>query len=138
MLKKLIKTPGIQKVFTETSNKPLKKISDKYREIENNILKSLDFEKYKPVRGETKSGRYTQSKNLFRNANNLEGKEIEKIIIPSNIIDNYTRLEVLLGINLSGHTDNLTEASNLMDELYKLGEIQNKQQYRNALDKFQI
>ena len=60
-----------------------------------------------------------------------------KIIIPSNIIDIYTRLEVLLGLQLSGHSDTLTEASNLSDELYKRGEFQNKQQYRNALNKFQ-
>ena len=68
--------------------------------------------------------------------NNLQGEGV-KIIIPSNIIDIYTRLEVLLGLKLSGHTDTLTEASNLIDELYKRGEIQNKQQYRNALNKFQ-
>ena len=65
----------------------------------------------------------------------LQGEGV-KIIIPSNIIDIYTRLEVLLGLKLSGHTDTLTEASNLIDELYKRGEIQNKQQYRNALNKF--
>ena len=65
----------------------------------------------------------------------LEGQEF-KNFIPSNIIDIYTRLEILLGLNLSGHTDTLTETSNLIDELYKRGEIQNKQQYRNALDKF--
>ena len=70
------------------------------------------------------------------NSDDLQGRGIEKIIIPSNIIDIYTRLEVLLGLKLSGHTDTLTEASNLIDELYKRGEIQNKQQYRNALDKF--
>ena len=58
-----------------------------------------------------------------------------KIFIKSNINDIYTRLEILLGINLSGHTDTLTEASNLIDELYKISEIQNEQQYRNALDK---
>ena len=67
----------------------------------------------------------------------LEGQGV-KIIIPSNIIDIYTRLEILLGLKLSGHTDTLTEASNLIDELYKRGEIQNKQQYRNALNKFKI
>ena len=67
--------------------------------------------------------------------NDLEGQGV-KIVIPSNIIDIYSRLEVLLGLKLSGHTDTLTEASNLIDELYKRGEIQNKQQYRNALDKF--
>ena len=69
-------------------------------------------------------------------SDNLEGEGVQKIIIPSNIIDIYTRLEVLLGLKLSGHTDTLTEASNLIDELYKLGEIQIKQQYRNALNKF--
>ena len=36
-----------------------------------------------------------------------------KIIIPSNIIDIYTRLEILLGLKSSGHTDTLTEPSNL-------------------------
>ena len=64
------------------------------------------------------------------------GGQGAKIIIPSNIIDIYTRLEILLGLKLSGHTDTLTEASILIDELYKRDEIQNKQQYRNALDKF--
>ena len=68
-------------------------------------------------------------------SDNLQGEGF-KIIIPSNIIDIYTTLEVLLGLKLSGHTDILTEASNLIDELYKRGEIQNKQQYRNALNKF--
>ena len=67
----------------------------------------------------------------------LQGKRV-KIIIQSNIIDIYTRLEVLLGLNFSDHTDILTEASNLIDELYRRGEIQNIQQYRNALNKFQI
>ena len=67
--------------------------------------------------------------------NNLQGEGV-KIIIPSNIIDIYSRLEILLGLKLSGHTDTLTESSNLTDELYRLGEIQNKQQYRNALNKF--
>ena len=68
-------------------------------------------------------------------SDDLRGEGI-KIIIPSIIIDIYTRLEVLLGLKLSGHTDFLTEASNLIEELYKRGEIQNKQQYRNALNKF--
>ena len=65
----------------------------------------------------------------------LEGQGL-KIIIPSNIIDIYTRLEILIGLKLAGHSDILTEASALIDELYKRGEIPNKQQYRNALDKF--
>ena len=68
-------------------------------------------------------------------SSDLEGQGV-KIIIPSNIIDIYTRLEVLLGLKLSGHTGTLTEASNLIHELYNRGETRNKQQYRNALNKF--
>ena len=60
----------------------------------------------------------------------------EKDLKLSNIIDIYTRLENLLGLKISGHTDAFTEASNLIDELYKRGEIQNKPQYRKALNKF--
>ena len=127
-------TRGIQKVLTDTSNIPIKKLNDQDREIFNNILESLDFKNYKPIRGESKSGRYKQSKTNLKK-HNLEGQGV-KIIIPNNIKDIYTRLEVLLGLKLSGHTDTLTEASNLIDELYKRGEIQNKQQYRNALNKF--
>ena len=44
-------------------------------------------------------------------SDDLQGEGV-KIIIPSNIIDFYTRLEILLGLKLSGHTDTLTEASN--------------------------
>ena len=67
----------------------------------------------------------------------LKGRGVEKVIIPSNIIDIYTRLEVPLGLKLTGHTDVFTEATNLIDELYKRGEIQNEQHYRNAPNKFQ-
>ena len=59
-----------------------------------------------------------------------------KIIITWNIIDIYTRIKVLLGKKLSGHTDTLTEASNLIDKLHKRGVKQNEQQYRNVFDKF--
>ena len=98
-------------------------------------MKTLDFEKYQPKAGESKSGRYKQSESNF-NKRNLQGEGV-KIILPSNIIDIYTRLEVLLGLKLSGHTDTLTEASNLIDDLYKRGEIQNKNQNRNAPNKLQ-
>ena len=70
-------------------------------------------------------------------SDDLQGEGI-KIIIPSNTIDIYTRLEVLLGLKLSGHSDTLKEASNLIDEFYRIAEIQNEQQYRNALDKLSI
>ena len=70
-------------------------------------------------------------------SSDLQGEGV-KIIIPSNIIDIYTRLEILLGLFLCGHTDTLTEASNLIDEFYKRGEIQNEQQYRNVLTNHQL
>ena len=69
--------------------------------------------------------------------NDLKGQVFEKTIIPSNIIDIYISLEVILGLKLSSHIDALTETSNLMDELYKRGEIQIEEQYRNALNNFQ-
>ena len=56
--------------------------------------------------------------------------------MPSKIFDFYTRLEILLGLKLSGHADTLAEVSTLIDELYERGEIQNEQYYRNALTKF--
>ena len=90
-------TPGIQKVLTNTSNIPLKNINDKDKEIFINILESLEFEKYPAKRGESKSDRYKQSNTNFIKQN-LKGHGIEKIIIPSNIIDIYTRLEILLGL----------------------------------------
>ena len=136
--KKINITPGIQKVLTDTSNIPLTKWNEKNREIFNNVLENLDFENHKATRGESKSGRYKHSKTMFKkrvNNSDLDGQEV-KIIIPSNIIDICTRLEVLLGLKLSGHTNTLAEVSNLIGELYKRREIQNEQQYRNALKKF--
>ena len=53
----------------------------------------------------------------------MTGQGIEKSIKPSNIIDIYTRLEVLLGLKVSGHSDTLSEANNLLDELFLRGEI---------------
>ena len=76
-----------------------------------------------------------KTKNILKPIN-LQGKGIEKIIIPSNIIDIYSRLEILLSLKLSGHTGTLTEASALIDELYKRGDKQNKQQNRNAINNF--
>ena len=66
----------------------------------------------------------------------LQGQGV-KIIIPPNKIDIYTKLQVLPCLILSGHTDTLAEASALINQLYKIGEIQNEQQYRNALNNFQ-
>ena len=46
-------TPGIQKVLTDTSNIPMKKLNDQDREKFINILESLDFENYKAKPGES-------------------------------------------------------------------------------------
>ena len=68
-------------------------------------------------------------------SDDLQGEGV-KIIITSNTIDIFTRLEILLGLKISGHTDTLTEASNLVDELYRSGEKQNEQQYQIAPNKY--
>ena len=142
-------TPGLQKEFTDHTYDTAKSLIDKDKVIFRQILWKTGYYNRKPTKGRL-SGRDRYIKNelnndVIRSMNldtkpktkpKLEGKGVEKIIIPSSIIDIYTRLEVLLGLKVSGHTDTLTEASNLIDELYKRGEIQNKQQYRNALNKF--
>ena len=142
-------TPEIYKTLSYTGydGKSMKNENDIL--MLNNIIRDLGYTGI----GDNKSKRKTflieklpklveeiQNKTFEENIdepNTLEGQGL-KIIIPSNIIDIDTRLEVLLGLKLSGHTDTLTEASNLIDELYKRGEIQNKQQYRNALNKLKI
>ena len=70
---------------------------------------------------------------IIDNSVNLQGEGV-KFIIPANIIDLYTTLEVLIGLKLSGDTNTLTEASNIIDELYKRKQTQDKPQYQNALD----
>ena len=136
-------TPGLQKNFTDTKNETAKSMSDTVKVVFKDILSKTKKCNRKLTIGKM-SGRDRYIKNdldndVIRSLNldkKLKGRGIEKIIIPSNIIDIYTRLEILLGLKLSAHTDTLSEASNLIDELYKLGEKQNKQQYRNAPNKF--
>ena len=55
-----------------------------------------------------------------------------KLIIPAKVNDICSRLEILLGLGRSGHTD---EASNIIDEK-KRGKTQNEQQNQNAHGKF--
>ena len=137
-------TSGLQKVFTNKSYDTANSMKDMEKVIFRDILQKTNYNNRKRQKG-TMSGReiYIQNKldddvrKILNLDKQLKGKGVEKIIIPSNIIDIYTRLEFLLGLKLSGHTDTLTEASNLIDELYKRGEIQPNQQYRNAPNKFQ-
>ena len=107
------------------------------------LQKTNDY-KHTPTKGRISShDRYIKNnldndvRRILNSDTKLDGRGNEKIIITSNKIDIYARLEFLLGIKVSAHTDTLTEASNLIDDVYKRSEIQNEQQYRNALDKFQ-
>ena len=143
-------TPDIQACFLKTKLTNIF-LDDVEKETVFNILKNVGFYDSIPHTGmkaaRTKDALYNLPKAIGKIQNpplpsiekvsdfDLEGQGA-KITIPSNIIDIYTRLAKLLGLNLSGHTDTLTEASNLTDELFTKGEIQNEQQYRNALDKF--
>ena len=136
-------TPGIRKVLVDSSYKTAKSMNDMDKVVFRDMSTKTNY--YDRIRRKVRlSGRDRYIKNnldtdvrrILNSDTKLDGRGIEKIIIPSSIIDIYTRLEVLLGLKLSGHTDTLTEASNLIDELYKRGEIQNKQQYRSALIKF--
>ena len=61
-------------------------------------------------------------------SDDLERQRI-KVIIPSNIIDIWTKLEVLLRLKISRHTDFLTEASYLVDEINKKEKIESEKQY---------
>ena len=118
-------------------------MNDKDKVVFRDMLQKTNYYNRKPIKGR-KSGRDKYIKNNLDNDvrrilnldTKLDGRGIEKIYIPSNINYIYTRLEILLGLKTSGHSDTLAEASNLIDELYKRGEIQNEQQYRKALNKF--
>ena len=143
---KYIISPGIRKVLVDQSYDTAKSMTDNDKLIFRDILQKTGYYNRELTKGRlTGRDRYitydldNDVRRILNLDTKLKGRGVEKIIMPSNIIDNYTRLEVLLGPKLSGHTDTtLTEASNLIDELYKRGEIQNKQQYRNALDKFKL
>ena len=135
-------TQGLHKVLTDHSC-TAKSMSDKDKVIFRDILVKTGYYKHElgkgRMQGRDRNIRYELDNDVIRIMNldtKLKGRGVEKSIVPPNTIDIYTRLEILLGLKLSGDTDTLTEASNLLDQLYKMGEIQNKQQYRDALNKF--
>ena len=137
-------SPGIRKVLVDQSYDTAKSMTDKDKLNFRYILQKTGYYNRKPTKsrltGRDRYIKYDLDNDVSRILNldtKLKGRGIEKIILPSIRTDIYTRLEVLLGLKLSVHTDILTEASNLIHELYKRGQIQNKQQYRNALNKFQ-
>ena len=132
--------PEIHKALSNSSYTGTSMKSENDRKTLYNFLKDVGYTGIDDEKTNQKKF-FTRLFKQFGNIKKEEPADLKgqgvKIVIPNNIIDIYTRLEVLLGLKLSGHTDTLTEASNLIDELYKRGEIQNKQQYRNALNKFQ-
>ena len=138
-------TPGLQKVFITQSYDSAKSMNKTVKLVFRDIIEKTGYYNRKPLKCRMSGrDRYFQNdldndvRGILNLDTKLKGKGIEKIIIPSNIIDICTRLEVLLGLKLSGHTDTLKEASNLSDEIYKRGEVQNKRQYRKAINKFCI
>ena len=140
---------GLQNVFTDQTYDTAKSMTDNEKLVFRDILKKTGYYNRNLTKGRL-SGRLSGRDRYIKfdldndvsrilNLNldtKIKGRGVEKIIIPSNIIDIYTGHEVLLGLKLAGHTHTLSEATNLIDELYKRGGIQTKQQYRNALDKF--
>ena len=132
-------TPEIHKDLSNSSHTGKSMKNEDDRKTLYNFLVDLGYN----GQHDEKTSQNKFFKRLFNQFRNIKKEEPEnlpgegvKIIIPSNIIDIYTRLEVLNELRLSGHNDTLIEASNLIDELYKRGEIQTKQQNRNADNKF--
>ena len=103
-------------------------------EFYKNVLEDVGFTPKKSKSRGRASKQLKKTLSLFSDTSNLQGEGV-KIIFPSNFIDICSRLKVLFGLKLSGHTDTLTEASNLIIEKYKRLEIQNELQCRKILDK---
>ena len=140
---KYIISPGIRKVLVDQSYDTAESMTDNDKLFFRDILQKTGYYNRKPTKGRL-TGRdryikYDPDNDVSRILNldtKLEVRGVEKIFIPSNIIDFYTRFEFLLGLKLSRHTNTLTEAIKLLDQLYKMGDLENEQQYRNAPNKF--
>ena len=118
------RTPGRQKMFTDQSYKTAKSKNDTEKLVFRDILQKTEYYKCLPTKScMSVCDRYNKNDldKEVRRSSNLDtkhkGRGIEKNIIPSDIFDIYTRLENLLGLKLSGHTDALTEASFLIKEI---------------------
>ena len=112
-------TPEIHKALSSTlyTGETMKNENDIL--MFDNILRDVKY----TGEGDRPSKRKNFFTELPKRVNEIQNKtfnEIDlevqglKIIIPSNIIDIYTRLEILLGLKLSGHTDTLTEATKII------------------------
>ena len=87
-------------------------MTDKDKLIFRDILQKIGFYNRKPTKGRL-TGRdkyieYDLDNDVRRIQilhTKLKGRGIEKIVKPSNIIHIYTRLELLLGLKLSGDNE---------------------------------
>ena len=84
-------TPNLENVFTYTTGRSLKKLDKTEILTYKQLLKTLNYKNYKNKSGEKNSGRYKKTNILLVHIH-FQGRGIETIIIPSNIIDIYTRL----------------------------------------------
>ena len=66
----------------------------------------------------------------------LEGNGIRTIVVPSDSDEIWADLDILMKIKSSGYTNTLILASQLLDALFKKGEIKTEQKYQNAINKF--
>ena len=122
--------PGLQKVFTDKTYKTAKSMNDKENLVFRDNLQKTNIYDHIPTKGRMSGRDKYIKKDLDKDVRRilnlnttLGGRGMEKIVIACNIIDIYTRLEISLGIRLSGHTDTLTEANNSVEILYKRGEM---------------
>ena len=109
--------PGLQKVLVDQPYDTAKSMIDEDKSIFRDILWKTGYYNRKPTKGRlTGRDRYIKYDldndviTILRLDNKLKVRGVKKIIISSNIIDIYTRIELLIGLKLSGHTDTLTEA----------------------------
>ena len=90
--------PGIQKVFTDTSYNTAKSLNDMEKIVFRDILQITDYYKRLPTKGRLsgrdryiKNDRDKEIRRFLKLDTKPNGRRIEKIVIPSNIIDIYTR-----------------------------------------------
>ena len=116
-------TPGTQKVVVDSKYKTAKSMNDTEKLVFKDILqKTICYDRIPSEGCMSGCDKYIKNdlvndvRKILNLDTKLSGKGV-KVIIPSKTIDIYTRLEIFPGLKLSGHTDTLTEASNLIDEL---------------------
>ena len=88
--------PGLQKVFTDTKYETAKSMSDTEKVVFSDILSKTGYYNRKPTKGRMssrdgyiKNDLDTDVRRILNIDKKLKGREVEKIIIPSNITDIY-------------------------------------------------